>query len=118
MFNAEEHNIITTNVPQRACKLLTMLSCNRTTLLNKYDCRLKHVTDIEDKLDIPAGGQWTLDHPKQLEMVAWVNMRDYHATLDALESLVVQHLFELTLLNVNGTGEPRFGHETCSFDFQ
>ena len=114
----EEHNIITTNAPQRACKLLTMLSRNQTTLLNKYDRRLEHVTDIEDKLDIPAGGRWTLDHPKWLETVAWVDMRDYHATLDALESLVVQHLFELTKLNVSGTGEPRFGHETGSFDFQ
>ena len=56
MFNAEEHNIITTNAPQWARKLLTMLSHNQTTLLNKYDCRLEHVTDIEDKLDIPSGG--------------------------------------------------------------
>ena len=38
-------------------------------------------------------------------MVAWVDMHDYHVTLDALESLVVQCLFELTKLNVSGTGE-------------
>ena len=76
------------------------------------------MTDIEDKLDISAGDQWTLDHLKQLAMVAWIDMHDYHVTLDALESLVVQCLFELTKLNMSGTGEPRFGHETCSFDFQ
>ena len=51
-------------------------------------------------------------------MVAWIDMHDYHVTLDALESLVMQHLLEHTKLNMSGTGEPLFGHETCSFDFR
>ncbi|KIJ39952.1 hypothetical protein M422DRAFT_127352, partial [Sphaerobolus stellatus SS14] len=72
--------------------------------LRKHELRLDHVVELEDKLSIANNERWSKMHPKRLEVVQALNLKDYHAALDHLERLVVQRLFELTKLNMSGTG--------------
>ena len=81
------------------------LSRMRTKLLDKHDHHLDLVTDIEVRLDIEPNQRWTCHHPRCVETVQWMGMRDYHAALNDLEHLVVQQLCELTKLNMSGTCE-------------
>ena len=61
------------------------------------------VTSIEDQLGLQD--PWTPDSPEYKTVVANMVQRDYQRALDELEQLVVQRLFELTKLNMSGTGE-------------
>jgi hypothetical protein len=105
IFMAQEHEIILKSHPKEARRLLANLSRRRTAALEKLDQRINHVMDLEAKLDIAEGERWNPEHPHRLATVMWMSQRDYHAALDDLERLVVQRLFELTKLNMSGTGK-------------
>ncbi|EJT96659.1 hypothetical protein DACRYDRAFT_102753 [Dacryopinax primogenitus] len=47
---------------------------------------------------------WTPEHPSWQKYEAACVLREYHTALDELESLVVQHIFELEKLSIRGTG--------------
>ena len=61
------------------------------------------VVQLEDQLEIHD--QWGPNAAEYQSVVEDMTWRQYRLALDELERLVVQHLFELSKLNVSGTGE-------------
>lgn len=57
---------------------------------------------IEVQLNIQE--RWGPDHPEFMKYKSEVDNSDYRKALDALERVVVMRLFELTKLNMSGTG--------------
>lgn len=57
---------------------------------------------IESQLGLSQ--PWTPDSPQYMETVVLMTNAKYLKVVDKLECLVVQWLFELTKLNLSGTG--------------
>ncbi|KDQ59627.1 hypothetical protein JAAARDRAFT_126899 [Jaapia argillacea MUCL 33604] len=68
----------------------------------KWENTLATVTQLENQLSIE--GQWAVDSVEYKEVKEKLREREYQKALDELERLVVQRLFELSKLNVSGTG--------------
>jgi hypothetical protein len=60
------------------------------------------VYNVESKLNVKE--RWEPSSPEYQEIKKEVSYRVYRRALDELEWLVVQRLFELTKLNMSGTG--------------
>jgi hypothetical protein len=63
----------------------------------------QHVLFLEDQLGL-QGARWSEASGEYRETKQKVAERNYHRALDELERLVIQRLFELSKLNVSGTG--------------
>ena len=61
------------------------------------------VVKIEDQLELES--PWNPESPEFQLVEKDMVQRQYRLALDELERLVVQRLFELSKLNMNGTGE-------------
>lgn len=61
------------------------------------------VTALENRLDI--GERWQPSFPQYQEAKQELAYRSYRRSLDELERLVVQRLFELKKLNMSDTGK-------------
>jgi len=48
--------------------------------------------------------RWTPDTPEYAETVRYISERRYHQSLNNLQRLVTQRLFELHRLNLSGVG--------------
>jgi hypothetical protein len=57
---------------------------------------------LEEELNIEV--RWTADTSQYKEALVLMNERKYRQSLDTLELLIVQRLFELTKLGQNGIG--------------
>jgi hypothetical protein len=60
------------------------------------------VEEIEEQIGLVD--RWTKTSPEYIAAQESMKERKYHLTLDKLEHLVVQRLFELSKLNMSGTG--------------
>jgi hypothetical protein len=75
----------------------------------------KHVTQLEEQLQIQD--RWDKDSPDYQAAEEEMAHRRYRLALDELERLVVQRLFELSKLNMTGTGMSKFYAETYDLNF-
>ena len=60
------------------------------------------VTRVEEMLEVDS--RWTPDTPEYVQLATELKERKYRRALDNLERLVVQRLFELSKLGMNGIG--------------
>ena len=65
--------------------------------------RLK-VISTEVEMNIAESDRWQVNDPRYLEVTRYSDTREYQRSLDHLQKLVVQRLFELQKLNIAGTG--------------
>jgi hypothetical protein len=70
--------------------------------LEKHEALLVEVIVMEVKMDITV--RWQLSDTQYIKTVQYMNERKYHRALDHLQKLVIQRLFELSRLNLAGTG--------------
>ncbi|KAJ7813582.1 hypothetical protein B0H13DRAFT_1665338, partial [Mycena leptocephala] len=68
----------------------------------KVEKDLESVHALEVKLDVAE--RWTVASPKWVATVVEIKKRKYQITLDALELLIVERIFELTKMNQSQTG--------------
>ncbi|KAJ7300570.1 hypothetical protein DFH08DRAFT_725213 [Mycena albidolilacea] len=68
----------------------------------KMEKDLERVQDLEELLEIEE--RWTTVSLKWTATVNEIKKRKYHLALDALELLIVEHIFELTKMNQSQTG--------------
>ncbi|KAJ7349932.1 hypothetical protein DFH08DRAFT_696262 [Mycena albidolilacea] len=62
----------------------------------------EHVEELEEMLDIAE--HWTMELPKWVVTVDGIKKRKYVLVLDALELLIVEHIFELKKMNQSQMG--------------
>jgi len=74
------------------------------TAMNKLQNAESYVALVENQLDI-RGRRWQESSPEYQTAKDDLAHRMYRKTLDDLERLVVQRLFELSKLNMSGTGK-------------
>ncbi|KAJ7825756.1 hypothetical protein B0H14DRAFT_2596350 [Mycena olivaceomarginata] len=67
-----------------------------------YNRAVQEVQEMEKKMDILV--RWTVDDEEYENAAALVASRHYCMALNQLEELVVKRLFELTKMNMSGTG--------------
>ena len=75
----------------------------KTMALNCLTRAEDHVKDLEQQLNITK--PWTSDSPGYIQTALFIQQCKYLKAVDNLERLVVQRLFELTKMNLSGTGE-------------
>jgi len=82
-----------------------LVSCDRSIrkASGAIECEEKHVALLEDHLNILT--RWVPTQPEYIAIQKDMTIRKYRSALDELERLIVQRLFELTKLNIAGTGE-------------
>ncbi|TFY62236.1 hypothetical protein EVJ58_g3989 [Rhodofomes roseus] len=90
------------NIAQYATKEVARVRGNRTRAANRYfatddDCRA-----YEQELQIAV--RWLPASDEYQEACQLLTLREYQRSLDELERLVVQRLFELTKAGMSGTG--------------
>ncbi|KAJ7369220.1 hypothetical protein DFH08DRAFT_619916, partial [Mycena albidolilacea] len=68
----------------------------------KVEKDLESVHALEAQLDVAE--RWTVESPKWVSTVVEIKKRKYQLTLDALELLIVERIFELTKMNQSQTG--------------
>lgn len=64
------------------------------------------VQEMEVKLNVKE--RWTLETKEWKDAAELVATRRYRQAINKLEELVVKRLFELTKMNMSGTGEQPF----------
>lgn len=74
-----------------------------SSLAGRIETTEQHVLFIEDQLGL-QGARWSEASEEYRVIKQKVAERNYRRALDELERLVVQRLFELSKLNVSGTG--------------
>jgi hypothetical protein len=67
-----------------------------------YNRAVQAVQEMEKKMDILV--RWTVDDEEYENAEALVASRHYRLALNKLEELVIKRLFELTKMNMSGTG--------------
>ena|ERR1700761_3800777 len=70
----------------------------------RYDKALEAVQDLEVRLDITT--RWTPGTEAWQKACAMVAKREYQRALDKLQALVISRMFELSKMNMAGTGKP------------
>jgi hypothetical protein len=82
---------------------LRKLQSDHTWALNRLTHAEELVKNIENQLGLLES--WTPDSPEYIQTAVLIsNAKDLKA-IDNLEQLVVQRLFELTKMNLSGTGK-------------
>lgn len=77
------------------------LETAQCTTMDKLLISIRSVSDYEEKLGISA--TWSTDHLEYHTAETYMHTQDFHRTLDKLQQLVVQRLFELSKANMAGT---------------
>ncbi|KAJ7736059.1 hypothetical protein B0H14DRAFT_3097554 [Mycena olivaceomarginata] len=72
------------------------------TAKENYNWAVQVVQEMEKKMDILV--RWTVDDEEYENAEALVASRHYRLALNKLEELVIKRLFELTKMNMSGTG--------------
>lgn len=82
-----------------------LVQANRLTLsaLTRHSNTDQRVALYENQLGLPS--RWLITSDEYKDVKKKVVEREYHRALDELERLVVQRLFELTKMNLSGTGQ-------------
>jgi hypothetical protein len=78
------------------------LETERRYARERHDKVLHQVLELEDHMGITK--RWMPDTPEYAETVRYISERRYHQSLDNLQRLVTQRLFELHRLNLSGIG--------------
>ena len=73
------------------------------SLVSRMETSEQHILFLEDQLAL-RGARWTETSDEYRVAKQKVAERNYRRALDELERLVVQRLFELSKLNISGTG--------------
>ena len=94
-----DYNIITKGYTR---KEIATVNRNRTATARKYTLVDDECHAFEVELDLER--RWTCDMPEYKEAAQESLMRKYYKSVDTLERLIVQRLFELTKLGMSGTG--------------
>jgi hypothetical protein len=66
---------------------------------------LETIERCEEELQIDATACWTPTSPQYMKTLEYIRKRKFILTLDQLEKLVVQRLFELQKCHLESTGE-------------
>jgi hypothetical protein len=93
------------NTPGLSDIYYRIIQANRLILsaLTKHSNTDQRVALYENQLNLHSRWEVTSDEYKDVKKK--IVEREYHRTLDELERLVVQHLFELMKMNLSGTGQ-------------
>ena len=84
----------------------------RQAAWESYEYLQKEVMRLEEELNLTE--RWTPASPEWQDAVNYNNLRDFKLTVDKLEGLVVQRLFELTKANLSGTGKSLVSYGSTS----
>jgi hypothetical protein len=76
----------------------------RRASLEKLLLLQQEVVDVEVALGISQDEWWTPSTPEYQETLKYLHLRTYHRTLDRLEKLLVQRIFELHKMNASSIG--------------
>lgn len=82
---------------------LTPLQRTQTWAVTRLDRAEENSHGIQQRLGF--GEPWTPSLPLYIETTVFVRDRKYLKAVDTLERLVVQRIFELTKMNLSGTGK-------------
>ncbi|OSD08236.1 hypothetical protein PYCCODRAFT_1441222 [Trametes coccinea BRFM310] len=72
----------------------------RRSAFDELALAIQAVGDLEAKLEIDQ--PWTPAHPRYQETLSRIRHREFHCTLDKVQQLVMQRLFELSKANMSG----------------
>lgn len=118
LFNSEEFNVAAAKNSMRSRDIAIMqgakgpelrkLQSNHTWALNRLNRAEEHVKNIETQLGLLES--WTPDSPEYIQTAVYMSNTKYLKAVDNLERLVVQRLFELTKMNLSGTGKYHIFH--------
>lgn len=84
-------------------KEISTVNRNRTATARKYSLVDDECHAFEVELDLEQ--RWTCEMPEYREAEKELLMRKYYKSVDTLERLIVQRLFELTKLGMSGVGK-------------
>jgi len=101
-FNLPDKNSSKSSTYTSELSKTRRLESERRHARERYD-RLSHqVLELEVHMGITK--RWTPTTPEYMETVGYISERRYHQTLNNLQRLVTQRLFELQRLNLSGIG--------------
>jgi hypothetical protein len=83
-------------------KEITRVKTRYRTTYTRWMTANENTLRLEEELNIETW--WTPNSPQYREALILMNERKYRQSLDSLELLIVQRLFELTKLGQNGIG--------------
>lgn len=79
------------------------VEASRRSAMEQANIAIRTVADLETRLMLKH--PWVEDTPEYQDTVKYMQQRTFHRTLNKLEQLVVQRLFELSKANVVGMGK-------------
>ncbi|KAJ7155575.1 hypothetical protein C8R43DRAFT_1000468 [Mycena crocata] len=85
-----------------AARATRRLETQRRHAIELRDKIVDTVHDLEHRLGIAV--RWERDSPQWVETGIMVQRRRYQRTLDQLQALIISRMFELTKMNMSGTG--------------
>ncbi|KAJ7232098.1 hypothetical protein C8J57DRAFT_1091368 [Mycena rebaudengoi] len=85
-----------------AAKRTRRLESQRRHTLELHAKALMAIHDLELQLDVAV--RWTAGTPEWEAAATLVSNRHYQRALDKLQGLIIAHIFELTKMNMSGTG--------------
>src|SRR5262245_40808849 len=89
-------------------KEITRIKTRYRTTYSRWLATNEETLRLEEELNIEI--RWTPDSAQYREALVLITERQYRRALDTLELLVVQRLFELTKLGMNGIGSSYLSH--------
>ncbi|KAJ8082799.1 hypothetical protein PM082_008655 [Marasmius tenuissimus] len=100
---AEKYRLLGTPAAEKfTTKHIKQIEVRYRTTYQKFDRLTEEVADWEVEHGITE--QWTPESPEFLDAEKGIVQQEYRQSLEQLERLVVQRLFELTKLNMSGVG--------------
>ncbi|KAG1856478.1 hypothetical protein F4604DRAFT_1590377 [Suillus subluteus] len=82
-----------------------LVEAERASVLRRYELQMNVVDDFERRNGINE--RWTIAHPEYTQALKYSHERRFIRTVEELEGLVVQRLFEFSKANLVGTGLSR-----------
>lgn len=79
------------------------LEAEHRSATNQILVAIRAVSELEAKLELTE--PWTPTHPEYKATLEYIHQRDYHHTLDTIQWLVIQRLFEVSKANLSGMGK-------------
>ena len=77
---------------------MARIEAERHSAMNQTLVAICAIADLESQMELVT--PWTEDHPEFKATLTYIQQRDYHCSLDKLQQLVVQWLFELSKANM------------------
>jgi hypothetical protein len=78
------------------------METQRRHALERYEWTLEAVQDLERHLEVTT--RWVPGMEAWNSAAVWVKKRRYQRALDQLQALIISRMFELTKMNMSGTG--------------